>query len=60
MMFAVTIMSFAIEEEKILDQCVNTIMSMAMGLAGAHKPGIECWSVAKVAQDFGIRSSKHY
>ena len=59
MMFAVTIMSFAIEE-KNLDQCVNTIMSMAMGLAGAHKPAIECWSVAKVAQDFGIRSFKHY
>ena len=59
MMFAVTIMSFAIEEKKF-DQCVNTIMSMAMGMAGTDKPAIECWSVAKVAQDFGIRSSKHY
>ena len=59
MMFAVTIMSFAIEE-KNLDQCVNTTMSMALAMAGTDKPPIECCSVAKVAQDFGIRSSKHY
>ena len=31
MMFAVTIMSFAIEE-KNLDQCVNTTMSMALAI----------------------------
>ena len=59
MMFAVTIMSFA-SEEKNLDQCVNTTMSMALAMAGTDKPPIECWSVAKVAQEFGIRSSKHY
>ena len=59
MMFAVTIMSFAIEE-KNLDQCVNTTMSMALAMAGTDKPPIECCSVAKVAQDFGIRSFKHY